>query len=213
MREPIFLPHIILYFSSAIPYLSIILIFLVLSLLPYLLYIFIKRYLERHKKLFFLLVRFPNPAIEQEKLFQDSMFGFFSSIHNLSINSKFSFEVLKENNSLNLVISTISLNTLNSIKSLLTKIEDISIEELSSDPINSILNFKYRKRLVLKKNFYTINLNQAQFFNTLINSLSSLEEGDKAGVMFICRGIDRLHQIDNALNKRKNILNKEHILL
>lgn len=185
----------------------IILVFLS-TIFVYIIYIKIRNFIIKKRQTYKLQVRFPYIKQEEEDSYIALMESFFASLKTLLKRESMSFEVYKVNKYIEIVITSTNKRTLESIKHYLTNIKGIKIMDLINDPIELFSKPNIR-RYYLRNNYYTINLNEKNFFKSLINAFSSLEEDEKGAVAFLLRSIDLTHSIDKEVKKYKQFTNQK----
>jgi len=185
-----------------------------ISFVAYLGYIFVSAHFDSKKPIYKLEVNFPKAdEIEDDQRQIEAMRSFFGSIHAINESERLSFEIHKTYEYLTLLITCSSVNNVESIRKYLTSIKGLTISLTREEPLEEYQR-SYAKRLVLNKNFFTINLEEKALFSKLIDYLSSLSSEEKGSVLFLMRPVqNKDHKIERLIYKNDQVQAKNRTRL
>ncbi len=184
------------------------------SIIIYLGYIFITGYFDSKKSIYKLEVHFPKAdEIDDDQRQIEAMRSFFGSIHAINESERLSFEIHKTYEYLTLLITCSSLSNVESIRKYLTSIKGLTISLTTEEPLEEY-HKSYAKRIVLNKNYFTINLEERALFSKLIDYLSSLSSEEKGSILFLMRPAqNKDHKIERLIYKNDQVQAKNRTRL
>jgi hypothetical protein len=187
-----------------------------LFLLIYFFYLWIDRFLDKKRSLYYLKVKFNLPKLEEKGQAFEDMQGFFASIHSLLASERISLEIHKSTQYLDLVLASPSKVVLNCAKNFLTGLKTVSIEQTEANPLPQG-QIKYQKEVFLTKDYALIDYTNSKLFSKLVNFLTSLEDAQTVSIFFNLRAtfkqskiLSKIHQKELLLAKNKG--NLKHTL-
>lgn len=154
-------------------------------------------YLNKNQQIFVLEIRFPHITEKDQELYIDKMRSVFATLYSItrSQTDKVFFEVIKRKQYITIQMGSNNEQLLAKAKGILTQVRDLQIVTVKQDAVR-MLSPLHAKTVSTIKEYYPIT-KEPHFFDNLLSYLSSLPEGEEAGVQFILRGVNKNEQMQN----------------
>ncbi len=164
----------------------------------YIIYLFRK---NRHKKLYFLTLQFPEINEDEENRYIEKMQSIFSSIHrSISTNTdKIFFEIYKVDEYITFQVGSNKKEILDQLQRLFSQLGSVQVRTTKDDVLEQIEPL-HAKRVSMVKDYYTISKDK-HFFTALVHMLASSKEDEQAGVQIILRGVNKRGSIQGKIHK------------
>jgi len=194
-------------------YIGVIIISILSTLfLGYSLFVFLRRIIHKKKKMYKILVKFPNPERTEWQKYFGLMRGFFSQLTGILKHDRISLEIHKNGDFVEVLLLVSNKNHIKPLIASLTPLE-ASIQEVpeSYEPLAIYEAVQpFIQRPYLEQEYTSLNLQERDFFRRVVDYLSSLEKNEYGGIVCLLQpSTEKKREIKLEIQKRDELAEYE----